>query len=101
SETLVPHSRVQHVDINHGPIDRRFGLAALKVHTAGTQLSAVSLDGLLRERAEALRDDLVRDSEPDAAAAQHQGDAAPPHPAAAHPDAAQPRDASPGAQRDD
>lgn len=59
SETLVPRSRVQHVDLGHGPLDRHFGLAGLKIHTAGTRLAAVTLDGLERARAEALRDALV------------------------------------------
>lgn len=62
SETLVPRSRVQHVDLNHGPLDRRFGLAGLKVHTAGTRLSSVQLGGLRRADAESLRDALVEDA---------------------------------------
>ena len=65
NETLVPRSRVQHVDLGHGPVDRRFGLAGLKVHTAGTRLAAVSLGGLDQAQAEALRDALV--AEPAAA----------------------------------
>ena len=59
SETVVPRSRVQHVDIGHGPIDRLFGLATLKVHTAGTRLSSVALAGMAQADAEALRDALV------------------------------------------
>ncbi len=59
SETLVPRSRVQHTDINRGPLDRRFGLATLKVYTAGTKLASVSLDGLPEARAIELRDALV------------------------------------------
>lgn len=59
SETLVPRSRVQHVDLSHGPLDRWLGLAALKVHTAGTRLAAVTLAGLEQATAEALRDVLV------------------------------------------
>jgi membrane protein YdbS with pleckstrin-like domain len=59
SETLVPRSRVQHVDLGHGPLDRHFGLAGLKIYTAGTRLAAVTLEGLERARAEALRDALV------------------------------------------
>jgi len=58
-ETLVPRSRVQHVDVNHGPIDRHFGLATLKVHTAGTRMASVSLDGLDAREAVALRDALL------------------------------------------
>lgn len=59
SETCVPRSRVQHTDINRGPLDRRLGLTTLKVFTAGTRLASVSLDGLPAERAEELRDALV------------------------------------------
>lgn len=59
SQTLVPRSRVQHVDLNHGPIDRHFGLASLKVHTAGTRMEAVTLHGLLADDAVALRDALL------------------------------------------
>jgi len=63
SETLVPRSRVQHVDLGHGPLDRRLGLAGLTVHTAGTRLAAVRLSGLEQATAEALRDALVDEGE--------------------------------------
>ena len=59
SQTLVPRSRVQHVDVNHGPVDRHFGLASLKVHTAGTRMEAVTLHRLLEADALALRDALL------------------------------------------
>jgi membrane protein YdbS with pleckstrin-like domain len=59
SETLVPRSRVQHTDINRGPLDRKLGLATLKVYTAGTKLASVAIDGLPAERAVELRDALV------------------------------------------
>lgn len=59
SETRVPRSRVQHTDLNRGPIDRWLGLAELKVHTAGTRLAAVSLGGLYEHEARRLRNDLL------------------------------------------
>ena len=59
SEALVPRSRVQHTDINHGPLDRRLGLATLRVYTAGTRLASVALDGLPEARALQLRDAMV------------------------------------------
>lgn len=59
SETRVPRSRVQHTDINRGPIDRWLGLAELKVHTAGTRLAAISLGGLGEDDARRLRNDLL------------------------------------------
>ena len=45
-ETRIPISRVQHLDLRRGPLERRAGLATLIVHTAGTRLSAVTVNGL-------------------------------------------------------
>lgn len=59
-ETFVPKSRVQHIDLQRGPVERRFGLSTLVVHTAGTRQNAVSTAGLDAEDAEALRDHLAR-----------------------------------------
>lgn len=59
SETFVPRSRVQHTDINRGPIERVLGLATLKLYTAGTRLASVQVEGLNDARATALRDALV------------------------------------------
>lgn len=57
-ETRVPLSRVQHLDLRRGPIERSARLATLVVHTAGSRFSAVSLSGLDGEDAERLRDTL-------------------------------------------
>ena len=59
SETLVPRSRVQHLDLVRGPIERRYGLATLTVHTAGTRTHALSQAGLADADAVALRDALL------------------------------------------
>ena len=56
---LVPVSRVQHVDVERGPIERAFGLATVVVRTAGTASEAVRLPGLTPERAHELRDDVL------------------------------------------
>ncbi|MFN3964953.1 PH domain-containing protein [Silanimonas lenta] len=58
-EVLVPRARVQHLDIERGPIERHLGLATLVVHTAGTRLNALRQPGLAEADAEALRDALV------------------------------------------
>lgn len=63
SEVLVPRSRVQHTDLSRGPLDRRFGMATLKVYTAGSKLASVGLDGIPEARALALRDALVNDDD--------------------------------------
>ena len=59
-ETFVPRSRIQHLDIQRGPLERRFGLATLVVHTAGTRHNAVVTGGLDADDAEWLRDELAR-----------------------------------------
>jgi uncharacterized protein len=55
----VPRSRVQHTDVTQGPLMRRYGVATLVIHTAGTQHAKVSLHGLSREHADAIRDRLI------------------------------------------
>jgi len=61
----VPRTRVQHIDVQRGPIERRFGLASLVVHTAGRQDSEIRLEGLAEDTALALRDDLLATGEGD------------------------------------
>lgn len=65
TETRVPASRVQHLDLRHGPLERRWKLATLVIHTAGSRMSAVSVSGLDELDAEALRDRLARQIEID------------------------------------
>jgi len=55
----VPRSRVQHTDVSQGPLERRFGLGALVVYTAGTDHSRVELGGLAHDTAFAIRDHLL------------------------------------------
>ena len=59
-ETRVPASRVQHVDIKHGPLERRFKLATLVLHTAAVQLNGITVRGLDQADAQRLRDALAR-----------------------------------------
>ena len=54
--TIVPLSRVQHIDVSQGPIERSAGVATLSLHTAGTENSLVVLPGISRQRAEEIRD---------------------------------------------
>ena len=55
----VPRSRVQHIDVTQGPMQRSYGLGTLVVFTAGTAHSSVSLGGLAHETALAVRDLLL------------------------------------------
>ena len=54
--TVVPVSRVQHIDVSQGPLERSAGVATLSLHTAGTEQNLVILPGISRERAEEIRD---------------------------------------------
>jgi uncharacterized protein len=60
TESVVLHSRIQHVDTRQGPVERMMGLATVIVFTAGSVGAMVAIPGLRAERAEALRDELVR-----------------------------------------
>jgi uncharacterized protein len=56
---LLPRSRLQHVDLKSGPIERRFGLATLVLFTAGTHAAMLTLSGISQEEAQRLRDALL------------------------------------------
>jgi membrane protein YdbS with pleckstrin-like domain len=58
TETSVAFHRVQHIDISQGPIERLCGVCQLVLNTAGTLNSKISLPGLSRATAEALRDEI-------------------------------------------
>jgi membrane protein YdbS with pleckstrin-like domain len=55
----VPRSRVQHIDVSQGPMERSYGLGRLVVYTAGTNHSRVELAGLSHAVALALRNYLL------------------------------------------
>jgi membrane protein YdbS with pleckstrin-like domain len=55
---VVPYGRMQFVDVTAGPMDRRFGIAKVELHTASTATDAV-IPGLTPEEAERLRDRLA------------------------------------------
>jgi membrane protein YdbS with pleckstrin-like domain len=59
SETFVPRARVQHTDVNQGPLARRYGIATLKVFTAGTHHAEIDVAGLAHADALHLRDELL------------------------------------------
>lgn len=54
---VVARDRIQHLDINSGPIDRRFGLVQVVVYVAGGPVA--SIPGLVPEEAETLRSALL------------------------------------------
>jgi uncharacterized protein len=60
SDTVVPYGRIQHMDVDQGPIERPYGLATFSAHTAGTHGSTIVLPGLPHADALALRE-TIRD----------------------------------------
>lgn len=57
--TNVPRSRVQHTDVAQGPLQRKYGLGTLIIHTAGTDHATVHVRGLHHATALAIRDHLL------------------------------------------
>ena len=58
-EIWLPVSRLQHLDVVRGPIERAYGLATLALFTAGYHQYSVRLEGLDPEHALRLRDTLL------------------------------------------
>ncbi len=56
--TVVPYGRMQYVDVTAGPLDRRYGLATLVLHTAAAATEA-RIPGLRTAEATRLRDRLA------------------------------------------
>ncbi len=58
SDTVVPFGRVQHIDVDQGPLERFFGIATMTLHTAGNHNASVSLPGLGEELARDMREEI-------------------------------------------
>jgi uncharacterized protein len=56
--TVVPYGRMQFVDVKSGPLERRFGLATVQLHTASPATDA-RIPGLPPDKAARLRDRLA------------------------------------------
>lgn len=52
----IPFNRMQHCEISQGPVQNMFGLATLKVFTAGGTSSDLAIDGLPFEEAQRIKD---------------------------------------------
>jgi membrane protein YdbS with pleckstrin-like domain len=64
--SVVPYGRMQFIDVTAGPIERSFGLATVRLHTAAAASDA-RIPGLSREEAGRLRDRLAELGEAQAA----------------------------------
>lgn len=57
--TSVSFKRIQHVDLTHGPIERKFELATIKFFTAGGSLADLKVSGLKNAQAESIRNLII------------------------------------------
>lgn len=64
--SVVPYGRMQFIDVTAGPLERSFGLATVRMHTAAAASDA-RIPGLAREEAARLRDRLAELGEAQAA----------------------------------
>ena len=64
--SVVPYGRMQFIDVTAGPLERSFGLATVRMHTAAAASDA-RIPGLEREEAARLRDRLAELGEAQAA----------------------------------
>ncbi|MDO5504509.1 MAG: PH domain-containing protein [Actinomycetia bacterium] len=58
----IPYGRLQYVDLQSGPLERRYGMATVQIHTASPSTSA-TIPGLPIATAEELRDRLMQRGE--------------------------------------
>jgi len=64
--SIVPYGRMQFIDVTAGPLERAFGLATVRLHTAAAATDA-RIPGLERAEAARLRDRLAELGEAQAA----------------------------------
>jgi uncharacterized protein len=64
--SVVPYGRMQFIDVTAGPLERAFGIATVRLHTAAAATDA-RIPGLEREEAARLRDRLAELGEAQAA----------------------------------
>jgi membrane protein YdbS with pleckstrin-like domain len=64
--SVVPYGRMQFIDVTAGPLERSFGLATVRMHTAAAASDA-RIPGLERDEAARLRDRLAELGEAQAA----------------------------------
>lgn len=65
-ESSVARARIQHTDVYQGPLQRRYGVATLKLYTAGSSYTKIELPGLSHAVAVGLRDELQHEGDDDA-----------------------------------
>ena len=60
SVTIIPFNRVQHCEIQQGPIDRYFNLGSLLLYTAGGSSSDLIIKGLIYSKAQIIKEFITK-----------------------------------------
>lgn len=55
-ETTVPFSRIQHIEIDEGPLERYFKLATMSIYTAGDSGKDLKINGLKVDEAQEMKE---------------------------------------------
>lgn len=55
SQLLVPFNRIQHAEVNQGPLQRAFGLSELRIYTAGGSASDLAISGIAFKEAQSIK----------------------------------------------
>ncbi len=59
SVTSIPFARIQHCELDQGPIEKMFGLCSLQIYTAGGSSSDLVIPGLLYQDGDKLRSQIL------------------------------------------
>lgn len=54
--SAIPLKRVQHVSVQSGPLERRYGLASISIYTAGSDEADLSIRGITTETAQQIKE---------------------------------------------
>ena len=54
-QLIIPFNRIQHAEVNQGPLERMFDLGELKIYTAGGRSSDLSIKGISKEEAMSIK----------------------------------------------
>lgn len=55
SESVLAFNRIQHIEVSRGPLERKWGLAELKLYSAGGMSADLTIEGLNHEQANNIR----------------------------------------------
>ena len=58
--TVLPFNRIQHAEVEQGPLQRLFQLSQLKVYTAGGSSSDLTISGISLEVAQSMKEFILR-----------------------------------------